>query len=155
MIPSTSSARRTGQAGFTIVEVLVVLVFIGIVAGIAIQTVLFAFDQARLGRSVANMRQVASAILQYESQNNGLPAGGLQPVEAIRTTLGSQAGRIDVKDGWGHDLWYQPVTVAGVTNFRIFCYGKDGVPDGAVTGVWSDFFTDVVMEGGTFIQTKW
>ena len=155
MVTPESSCRGRGQAGFTIIEVLVVLVFIAIVAGIAIQTALFAFDVARLGRSVANMRQVSSAILQYESTNNGLPGGGLQRVAVIRSVLGSQAGRIDDKDGWGHDLWYQPVIVGGATTFRIFCYGKDGVPDGTVTGVWSDFFTDVVMEGGAFIQTKW
>jgi prepilin-type N-terminal cleavage/methylation domain-containing protein len=155
MITKSSPPREREQAGFTIVEVLVVLVFISVVAGIAIQTALFAFDVARLSRSVANMRQVSSAIVQYESMNNGLPPGGLQRVAVIVPILGSQAGKVDTKDGWGHDLWYQPVVVNGTTNFRLFCYGKDGTPDGSITGVWSDFFTDVVMEGGAFIQTKW
>ncbi len=137
------------------VELLVVLVFIGIVASIAAQTALYAFDVARLGRSVANMRQVASAILQYQSTQSALPGGGLQPVSAILPLLGSQAGNIDPMDGWSHDLWYQPVTVNGTATFRVYCYGKDDTPDGAITGTWVDFNTDVVQEGGTFIQTRW
>lgn len=144
------------EAGYSMVELLVILVFIAIVASIAAQTALFAFDVARLGRSTANMRQVASAVMQYQSAQSALPGSGtLQPVSAIRASLGNQAGNIDVKDGWSHDLFYQQLTVNGSPTFRIYCFGKDGVPDGAITGVWVDFFSDVVFEGGSFIQTKW
>jgi general secretion pathway protein G len=146
-----------GQAGFTIVEVLVVLVVISILAGVAIQTALFAFDVARLGRSVANMRQISSAVMQYESSTSLLPntGGATVPVSTIVTALGTQGGRIDPRDGWANNLYYEPATVAGSPTFRLWCYGKDGTPDGALTGSWLDFNTDVVIESGTFIQSKW
>ncbi len=152
---TSTPRRRHDEAGFTMVELLVILVFIGIVASIAAQTALYAFDVARLGRSVANMRQVASALLQYQSAQSTLPGGGLQRVSAILPALGTQAGHVDPTDGWSHDLWYQPVTVNGVASFRVYCYGKDNTPDGAITGTWVDFNTDLVQEGGSFIQTKW
>jgi hypothetical protein len=47
------------------------------------------------------------------------------------------------------------VVVGGQLSFRVYSYGKDGTPDGSVPGVWVDFFSDVVAEGGSFLQTKW
>jgi general secretion pathway protein G len=152
---NVSDGRRDREKGFTLIEVLIVLVVISLIAGIAIQTALFAFDVARLGKSVANMRQITSAIMQYETANSAVPGGGLQPVSAIMATLGTQAGRLNPKDGWGHDLYYESLAGGGATDFRVYCYGKDGVPDGGVTGSWVDFFTDTVIENGMFIQTKW
>lgn len=147
--------RDRRDAGFTLIEILVVLAVLSLVMGIAIQTALFAFDVARLGRSVANMRQVSSALMQYETATSTLPGGGLQPVSAIVPTLGGQAGRLNPRDGWGNDLYYEPITVGGQTSFRVYCYGKDGTADGGVTGTWVDFYTDTVIENGVFIQTKW
>ena len=152
-----AATRDPRQAGFTLVEILVVLVVISILAGVAIQTALFAFDVARLGRSVANMRQISSAVMQYESSTSLLPntGGATVPVSSLISALGTQGGRIDPRDGWTNNLYYEPVAVAGAPTFRVWCYGKDGTPDGAITGSWLDFNTDVVVEGGTFIQSKW
>ena len=147
--------RRGGEAGFTLIELLVVLAVIATLAMIAIQGAYYAFDAARLSRTVANMRQVASAIMQYESSTSELPGAALAPVSSILPALGSQAGGVPSKDGWNNDLYYEPVTSGGTTTFRVYCYGKDATPDGTITGVWQDFFTDIAVEGGVFIQTKW
>ena len=147
-------ARR--EAGFTIVELMVVVVFIGIIACIAINTAFYAFDASRLGMTVGNMRGLADAITRYQSDSSSLPGGGLQPVSAIAPLLRPAGGRvIPMTDGWDHDLYYEPYTSGGVATFRVYSYGKDGASDGIVTGNWVDFYTDVVVEGGSFIQTKW
>ena len=82
-VPRKQAAARRGEAGFSIVELMIVLVFISIIAGIAISAGMYAFDAARLGRTVANMRGVADAIVKYQSDNSMLPAGGMQVVSAI------------------------------------------------------------------------
>ncbi|HYV85453.1 MAG TPA: type II secretion system protein [Patescibacteria group bacterium] len=147
---------RRGEAGFSMVELMIVLVFISIIAGIALSTGMYAFDVSRLGRTVANMRGVADAIVKYQSDNSALPAGGLQTVSAIAPALSPSNGRVATLDGWDNPLYYTPFTTAGgVSTFRVFSYGKDGANDGVVTGVWADFTTDIVVEGGSFIQTKW
>lgn len=151
-----SARARAGEAGFSMVELMIVLVFISIIAGIALSAGFHAFDVSRLGRTVANMRGVADALTKYQSDNSLLPGGGLQPVSAIAPAIRASGGNVAQTDGWDNPIYYTPFTTAqGTATFRLFSYGKDGASDGVVTGTWADFDTDIVVEGGSFIQTKW
>lgn len=144
------------SAGFTIVEVLIVLVIIAILASIALNVAFHAFDVSRAGRTVSDMRGITTAILKYESDHGGLPGGGLQPISDIVDATGDQmAGTIAERDGWGHTIYYEDVTINGELTFRVYCYGKDGTPDGAITGNYVDFYSDIVIEAGAFVQSKW
>jgi general secretion pathway protein G len=146
---------RNSSAGFTMVELLIVLAIIAILASISISSGRHAFDESRLARTVANARGVTEALLRYQADNSVLPGGGLQPVSNIAGLMTAVSGTVPTKDGWDQDLYYEPVTVAGDPTFRVYSYGKGGTPDGAITGNWVDYFTDIVVEGGTFIQNKW
>lgn len=149
-------AEKSAEAGFTIVEMLIVLMFISIIAAIAMSSAFRAFDTSRLGRTVANMRGASDAILKYQTDTSSLPGGGLQPVSSIAALLRPVGGAIATLDGWDHNIYYEPYTTAdGLPTFRLYSYGKDGASDGVVTGTWVDFFTDTVIEGGSFIQTRW
>jgi general secretion pathway protein G len=148
--------KRCGEAGFTMVELLITLALIGIIAGIASSYCFYAFDVSRVSRTVANMRGVSDAILKYQTDNTVLPTGGLQPVSGIAAALQSTSGRVPTTDGWNNPIYYTPFTTAqGLQTFRLYSYGSDGASDGVVTGSWVDFTTDIVDEGGSFIQTKW
>jgi general secretion pathway protein G len=148
--------NRRGEAGYSMVELMIVLVFISIIAGIALNAAMYAFDVSRLGRTVAEIRCVADAITKYQTDNSSLPGGGLQPVSAIAATVRMSAGVIPTVDGWNHPIYYEPLTTAqGAATFRLYSYGKDGAADGVVTGTWLDFYTDIVIEGGSFVQTRW
>jgi len=132
-----------------------VLACISTIALIALSVGFHAFDSARLGSSVANMRGIADALTKYQTDTSGLPGGGLQAVSAIAGMIRPSSGSIALKDGWGNDIYYTPYTSGGSSTFRLFSYGKDGANEGVVTGTWVDFYTDVVVEGGAFIQTRW
>jgi general secretion pathway protein G len=148
--------KATSEAGFTLVEMMIVLVMISVIASISIEASFHAFDASRLGRTVANMRGTSDAILKYQTDTSSLPGGGLQPVSAIAATIRPSGGNIATTDGWDHPIYYEPtVTAQGLPTFRLYSYGKDGASDGVVTGTWVDFFSDTVMEGGSFIQTRW
>jgi prepilin-type N-terminal cleavage/methylation domain-containing protein len=146
---------RHGSAGFTPIELLIVVAMIGILAAIGVQAALYAFDVARLGSTVGNIRGVATVVMAYETANSTLPAAGLQTVADVEPTLRPMGAPVPTTDGWGNDLYYETVMIAGDPTFRVWSYGKDGIPDGAAPGVWVDFFSDVVLESGTFIQTRW
>jgi prepilin-type N-terminal cleavage/methylation domain-containing protein len=155
MQEGTEPQRRRGSAGFTLIEMLIVVAMIAILAAIAIQTALYAFDVARLGNTVGSMRGVATVVMAYETANSSLPGSGLQTVESIEPTLRPMGAPVPLRDGWGNDLYFENVVVAGEPTFRVWSYGKDGTPDGAAPGVWVDFFSDIVLESGSFTQTKW
>lgn len=155
MNENLKSKSRRESAGFTLIELLIVVAMIGILAAIGIQTALYAFDVARLGGTVGNVRGVATVVMAYETANSTLPATGLKTVAAVEPTLRPMGAPVPTRDGWGNDLYYESVVIAGNPTFRIWSYGKDGTPDGAAPGVWVDFFSDVVLESGTFIQTRW
>lgn len=146
---------RIRQSGFSLIEILVVLAFIVIVAAIAISAGYYAFDAGRLGRSVADMRAIANAVAQYKLDYATIPSGGLQPVSNIAPHLLKAARSVPTKDAWGNDLYYEDIVVSGTSTYRLYCYGKGGVPDGVISGNWVDIHSDTVLEGGLFIQSKY
>lgn len=148
--------RGREEEGFTLIELLITVAVIGVLVGIGASVAFHAFDTARASRTTANVRQIASAIMQYESATSVLPgSAGLQPVADIIPALGNSSGRLDPKDAWGNTLFYEPIASGSSGTFRVYCYGKDGTSDGAVTGNWIDFTSDIVIEGGLFLQGKW
>ena len=156
MKPRTDMTSRSGERGFTMVELMIVLVFLGVIVSIAIASAFYAFDASRLSRTVANMRGLSDAITRYQSDVSSLPGGGLQPVSTIAPILLPVSGSVPTVDGWDHDLYYEPYTTAdGSLTFRVYSYGKDASDDGVITGSWLDFTSDIVVEGGSSIQTKW
>ncbi|MCC5849897.1 MAG: prepilin-type N-terminal cleavage/methylation domain-containing protein [Verrucomicrobia bacterium] len=67
-------SRRNGQAtkgGFTLIEMLVVIAIIALLASIITPSVTHALENARRVSCASNLRQIASAMLDYATQNDG------------------------------------------------------------------------------------
>jgi prepilin-type N-terminal cleavage/methylation domain-containing protein len=77
-----SSARRTG--GFTIVELLIVIVVIGILAAITVIAFNNVSAKARNSRTISVVQSYNKALASYRAVNNSYP-----PVNAGRACLGS------------------------------------------------------------------
>lgn len=122
------------QRGFTLLELLVVLVVLGLLAGMVAPKY---FNQ--LGKSEAKVArsQIAELVKaldiyrlevgQYPSTEEGLAALVQAPPEATRWG-GPYLQRAVPKDPWGRDYQYRSPGESG--DFDLFTYGKDGQPGG-------------------------
>ncbi len=61
------------RAGFTLVELLVVIAIIGVLVGLLIPAVQASRESSRRGQCINNMKQIALAILSYETNRKTLP----------------------------------------------------------------------------------
>jgi prepilin-type N-terminal cleavage/methylation domain-containing protein len=71
---------RPSISGFTLIEMLVVLVVIGILMSLTLPVVVRVRDDARTAPCISNLRQVGMAIRMYMDDHNGGRPIGFQPV---------------------------------------------------------------------------
>jgi len=133
--PRVPRVQRPGESGFTLVELMVVIVIIGLLATVVMINVLPSQDRAMVTKARADIATLEQAMEMYRLDNLSYPpAGDLNALAA--PPAGSQAGRYRPggyikslpKDPWGRP--YQ-LTVPGRTGaFDIYSLGADGAPGG-------------------------
>ena len=131
--------RKINNRGFTLIEILVVIVILGILATFVVPKIMGRPDEARQVKASVDIESLGTALKLYKLDNGGYPdtEQGLQAlVEAPETgTIPKkwrkggylEKGKVP-KDPWGNDFIYLS---PGVHNdFDISSYGSDGVPGG-------------------------
>lgn len=87
------SAVRNPQAfgGFTLMELLIVIVIIGILAGLLIPTLMGAKTQARVAASKATIEALRGALEQYQSRFGDYPPTNVLPAVPNDTNVGIES----------------------------------------------------------------
>jgi general secretion pathway protein G len=129
--------RRSAENGFTLVELMVVIVIIGLLATIVAINVIPATDTARVEKAKADIATIEQALEQYRLDNLTYPAGsdGLQallnpPASLAQPQRYRRGGYIKKlpDDPWGRAYLY---TVPGRKGaFDISSLGADGQSGG-------------------------
>jgi general secretion pathway protein G len=115
-LPSPSSGRRTAaQAGFTLIELMVVIVILGVLAGLVLPRIVDQPDKARVVKAKMQIESLSMALKQYKLDNGFYPTTE-QGLRALREkpSIGRvpqnypAKGYLDTmpKDPWGKDYVY-------------------------------------------------
>ena len=151
MVADAIRARRRakGEAGLTLIELMVVVVILSILAVVIVPRVIDRPDQARVARAQADINALSAALDLYRLDNGRYPTTdqGLQalvqrPSSPPEPRNWAEGGYIDrlPDDPWGRPYQYLAPGVHGA--YDLFSLGADGRPGGtgvdAVIGNWRE-----------------
>ena len=129
--------KRKKDRGFTLVEVMVVMVIIGLLATFVVINVLPSQDKAMVQKAKADIRLLEQALemyrldmLDYPDEQAGLQALRTLPAGADNVDRYRQGGYVKFlpQDPWGRDYLYRYPGDHGVID--ILSYGQDGEEGG-------------------------
>ena len=124
----THTQRR--KSGFSLAELMVVIVIIGLLATLVVPKVLRSLFVANVGKAKADIAAIAGAIDTYAIENNGRFPESIEalvtPDENGFTFLNQETVP---KDPWGQEYQYEP-PYPGNPDPRVFTLGEDGAIGG-------------------------
>lgn len=134
--PAPAAAKRRHQAGFTLIELMVVLVIIGVLAALVVPNVLDRADDARVTAARTDVANLTQALKLYKLDNLRYPSQeqGLQALVAKPTAGPPAANWKPYLDKLPQDPWGQPYQylVPGLKGeVDVFSWGADGKAGGS------------------------
>lgn len=136
--------RRSG--GFTLAEMMVVIVIIGILATIVVPNVMQKFFQSQRAKATADITSIMSALKEYAMANAGKYPDSLDVlVQPDMNGYRYLSQKTIPKDPWGEEYGYEQPS-PGTPEPRVFSLGKDKSPGGE--GDDADIDADTIQGGG-------
>jgi len=123
-------SRLYAERGFTLLEIMVVLVIIGVLAALVAPRFIERADEAKVEASKVQMESIAQALKLYRLQHGKYPNSGEGLQLLVNAGKGGKRYLDSVpKDSWGNDYVYLSPGVHG--DFDILSYGADGRAGGS------------------------
>lgn len=119
--------RRTPQAGFSLAELMVVIVILGLLATLVVPNVVGYLFKASREIARTDLISLENAIKQFQINNGGkLPDSLERLVEPDVNGNRYLDQKTLPKDPWKNEYVYE----TNGSEYRIISYGKDGMPGG-------------------------
>lgn len=132
----TSIGVHRSQSGFTLIEIMVVIVILAILAGLVVPNIVGQSDKARKKTTEITLSSVSNVLDQYRADNGRYPTTG-QGLEALTTPPADaknypEGGYIKgdyPTDGWENEMQYVSPGSEG-RPYDLFSLGADGQQGG-------------------------
>ncbi len=137
MLPFHSNRQRCASRGFTLIEVMVVIVIIGILAALIVPKVMSRPDEARVTAARQDIASIVQALklykldnMRYPTTDQGLQALVKKPTVAPIPPNWKGNGYLErmPKDPWGNPYQYLQPGLHG--DVDVTSLGADGAPGG-------------------------
>lgn len=130
-------AKTEARKGFTMVELMAVLIIIGLLATLVVTKVATKIDRARVTTTKANLKILHSAVNQFKMDTGRFPSEEMgleelieQPSDVENYEPGGYLETTEIpKDGWGNEFIYELFPESGKP-FVIKSFGADGEEGG-------------------------
>lgn len=129
--------RRKRKCGFTMVELMAVLIILGLLVAVVVRNYMGQTDKARVITTKASLKSLHFAVNQFKmdtgrfpTEEEGLKALVEQPSDITNWEPGGYLETTEIpKDGWGNDFIYERFPESGKP-FVIKSLGADGKEGG-------------------------
>ncbi len=130
---------KRSEKGFTLIELMVVIVILGILAGLIVPRIMGRPDEARRAKARIQIESLETALKLYKLDNGNYPSteqglNALVEPPTVGTPLKNwrQGGYLEKgkvpKDPWDNDFVY--ISPGAHGDFDLISRGADGEPDG-------------------------
>jgi general secretion pathway protein G len=125
------------SSGFTLIEIMVVIVILGVLAALVVPNVMGRTGEARMKAAVVDLRAIGTALdmyrmdnFVYPSSDQGMAALVTQPSGFPEAKNWNPEGYLKKapKDPWGNEYQYLSPGSSGL--YDLFTLGADGKPGG-------------------------
>ena len=130
-----NSKSSVGQGGFTLIEIMVVVVILGILAAVVVPNIFSRPDQAKVTVGNADIKAISSALEMYRLDNGFYPSQD-QGLEAlVKEPTGNPEPRNWNPDAylpklsadpWGNPYQYERPGTRNTTSYDLYSLGADG-----------------------------
>ena len=128
---ATPSFAAAAQAGFSLIEIIIVITLIALIAAFVANKVFGQGDRARVKLATAQVQTLAEKVQQFEMDTGRLPGALEDLVKApggASGWLGPYAKESELKDPWNHPYVYAAPGEGRA--FDLSSLGKDGQAGG-------------------------